>query len=164
MNYSDELNREKETEYIKLLSEKLKTNFVTPENREKFREASWPVYQYFIDKEYFSWNDINEVRTYLSEWTYMGWIAKTEKLLSRILVGFIAFCLFGIVLLVMTLVVLRYGFNTTIVGANEFIVILFIYTSAIGAAVIIGKKEHIAITYFIDKLPTSVRSIVDITN
>lgn len=94
----------------------------------------------------------------------MGWIAKTEKLLSRILVGFIAFCLFGIVLLVMTLVVLRYGFNTTIVGANEFIVILFIYTSAIGAAVIIGKKEHIAITYFIDKLPTSVRSIVDITN
>ena len=67
MNYSDELNREKETEYIKLLSEKLKTNFVTPENREKFREASRPVYQYFIDKEYFSWNDINEVRTYLSE-------------------------------------------------------------------------------------------------
>jgi C4-dicarboxylate-binding protein DctP len=67
MYYSDQLNREKETEYISLLSEKLKTNFVTPENREKFRVASMPVYQYFIDKEYFSWEDINEIREYLSE-------------------------------------------------------------------------------------------------
>ena len=66
MNYSDQLNREKEGEYIGLLSEKLKTNYVTPENREKFREASSPVYQYFIDKEYFSWDDIHEVRTYLA--------------------------------------------------------------------------------------------------
>lgn len=67
MNYSDQLNREKEGEYIGLLSEKLETNYVTPENREKFREASRPVYQYFIDKEYFSWEDIHEVRTYLSK-------------------------------------------------------------------------------------------------
>jgi len=66
MNYSDQLNREKEGEYIGLLSEELETNFVTPENREKFREASMPVYQYFIDKEYFSWEDINEIRAYLS--------------------------------------------------------------------------------------------------
>ena len=66
MNFSDQLNREKEAEYIKLLSEELETNYVSPENREKFREASAPVYQYFIDKEYFSWEDINEIRAYLS--------------------------------------------------------------------------------------------------
>jgi len=94
----------------------------------------------------------------------MDWIIKTEKLLSRILVGLIAFCLLSIVLLVMTLVVLRYGFNSTIIGANEFIVILFMYASAIGAAVVIGQKEHIAITYFIDKLPPSIRRVVDIVN
>ena len=94
----------------------------------------------------------------------MDWLIKTEKILTRILVGFIAFCLFSIVLLVMTLVILRYGFNSTIVGANEFIVILFIYTSAIGASVIIGKKEHIAITYFIDKLPSTARKIVNVIN
>lgn len=94
----------------------------------------------------------------------MHWIIQTEKILTRILVGFIAICLFSIVLLVMALVVLRYGFNSTIVGANEFIVILFIYTSAIGAAVVIGKKEHIAITYFIDKLPPTPRKMVDIFN
>ncbi|MFC2115140.1 TRAP transporter small permease [Bacteroidota bacterium] len=85
-------------------------------------------------------------------------------MLSRLLVGLIAFCLFSIVILVMILVILRYGFNSTIVGANELIVILFIYTSAIGAAVVIGKKEHIAIPYFIDKLPASLRRIVDILN
>ena len=94
----------------------------------------------------------------------MDWIIKTEKLLSRILMGLIAFCLLSIVLLVMTLVVLRYGFNSTIIGANEFIVILFMYASAIGAAVVIGQKEHIAITYFIDKLPPSIRRVVDIVN
>jgi TRAP-type C4-dicarboxylate transport system permease small subunit len=94
----------------------------------------------------------------------MDWIIKTEKLLSRILVGLIAFCLLSIVVLVMTLVVLRYGFNSTIIGANEFIVILFMYSSAIGAAVVLGQKEHIAITYFIDKLPPPIRRVVDIVN
>ena len=52
---------------IKQLSEKLKINYVTPENLDKFREATKPVYQYFIDKQYFSWDDINEVRAYLSK-------------------------------------------------------------------------------------------------
>jgi TRAP-type C4-dicarboxylate transport system permease small subunit len=94
----------------------------------------------------------------------MNWMVKTEKLISRILIGFIAFCLFCIVLLIMTLVVLRYGFNSTIIGANEFVVILFIYTSAIGAAVVIGQREHIEISYFIDKLPSSMRRIIDIIN
>lgn len=94
----------------------------------------------------------------------MNWIHKSEKLLTKILLGLIAFCLLSIVLLVMTLVILRYGFNSTIVGANEFIVILFIYASAIGAAVVIGKKEHIAITYFIDKLPSGPRKYVDVLN
>jgi len=94
----------------------------------------------------------------------MNWIIKTEKTLTRILEGLIAFCLLCIVVLIMTLVILRYGFNTTIIGANEFVVILFIYTSALGAAIVIGKKGHIAITYFIDKLPSSLRKIIDIIN
>ena len=94
----------------------------------------------------------------------MKWLIETEKVLTRILVGLISFCFFGIITLISTLVILRYGFNTTIVGANEFVVILFIYTSALGAAIIIGKKEHIAITYFFDKLPLSLRKAVDINN
>jgi TRAP-type C4-dicarboxylate transport system permease small subunit len=61
-------------------------------------------------------------------------------------------------------VFLRYSFNTTIVGGNELVVILFIYTSAIGAAVIVGKKEHIAITYFIDKLPLRLNKLIYVFN
>jgi hypothetical protein len=35
---------------------------VTPENLAKFREATEPVYQYFVDKGYFTWDDINQAR------------------------------------------------------------------------------------------------------
>ncbi len=85
-----------------------------------------------------------------------------EQILTRILEGIIVLCFFSILILVITLVILRYGFNTTIIGGNEFVVILFIYTSALGAAIIVEKKEHIAITWFIDKLPLSLRKMVDI--
>ncbi len=63
MRYSDQLNRENEDLYIKQLAEKIETNFVTPENLEKFRTATIPVYQYFIDKGYFSWDDIKSARS-----------------------------------------------------------------------------------------------------
>jgi len=94
----------------------------------------------------------------------MKWLSKTEQMLTRLLEGIIVLCFISILVLIITLVILRYGFNTTIVGGNEFVVILFIYTSALGAAVIIGKKEHISITYLIDKLPNSVRKVVDVFN
>ena len=89
---------------------------------------------------------------------------RIEYTLTRILQGIIVLCFFGIFILIIALVILRYGFNTTIIGGNEFVVILFIYTSALGAAVIVGKREHIAITWFIDKLPAAPRKVVDIIN
>ncbi len=94
----------------------------------------------------------------------MRWLDRFEQLLTRTLQGIIVLCFMGIFVLIITLVILRYGFNTTIIGGNEFVVILFIYTSALGAAVIVGKREHIAITWFIDKLPATPRKVVDIIN
>ncbi|MCH8069622.1 MAG: TRAP transporter small permease [Candidatus Marinimicrobia bacterium] len=94
----------------------------------------------------------------------MKWLIKSERVFTRLMEYIISIFFFFIIILVITLVVLRYGFNTTIVGGNELIVILFIYTSAIGAAIIIGKKEHIAITYFVDKLPPQLKKLVDIFN
>jgi C4-dicarboxylate-binding protein DctP len=67
MRYSDQLNRENEATYIKLLSEKLETNFVTPDNLEKFREATKPVYQYFVDRGYFTWEDVSQARSSVNE-------------------------------------------------------------------------------------------------
>jgi len=91
-------------------------------------------------------------------------LKRIESVLTRILEGIIVLCFMGIFILIITLVILRYGFNTTIIGGNEIVVILFIYTSALGAAVIVGKREHIAITWFIDKLPAAPRKVVDIFN
>ena len=87
---------------------------------------------------------------------------KTKLVLTRLLEQLLILFFFCIVLLVITLVILRYGLNTTIVGGNELVVILFIYTSAIGAAVIVGKDEHIAITYFVDKLSPFLKKIAAI--
>jgi TRAP-type C4-dicarboxylate transport system permease small subunit len=57
---------------------------------------------------------------------------------------------FGMVIL---LVGLRYLFNSSITGANEIITILFVYTTAIGAAIAVGQRGHIAINILIEKLP-----------
>ncbi|UCH09043.1 MAG: TRAP transporter small permease [Fidelibacterota bacterium] len=89
---------------------------------------------------------------------------RIEHALTRILEGIIVLCFVGIFILIVALVILRYGFNATIIGGNELVVILFIYTSALGAAIIVGKKEHIAITWFVDKLPGTARKAVDIIN
>lgn len=94
----------------------------------------------------------------------MNWVIKIENIFTRLLIGIVALCFLSIVILVVTLVFLRYGFNATIIGANEFVVILFIYTSVIGSAIVIEKKEHIAITYFIDKLSPAKRKIIDVIN
>ncbi len=67
MQHSDQLNRKNEDLYLKQLAEKLETNFVTPENLEKFRNATIPVYQYFIDKGYFSWEDIKAARASINK-------------------------------------------------------------------------------------------------
>ena len=94
----------------------------------------------------------------------MKWLIKNEQILTRILEGFIVLCFFSILILTISLVILRYVFNSTIIGANEFVVILFVYTSALGAALVIGKKEHIGIPYFIDMLPHNFRKAIDIIN
>ena len=51
------------------------------------------------------------------------------------------------------LVFLRYVFNQSITGANEIVTILFIYTTAIGAAISIGENDHIGIDVFVNLLP-----------
>ena len=73
--------------------------------------------------------------------------------LERLLV---VLCLFFLVL-VCLLVVLRYVFATSINGGNEMVTIAFLFTSAIGGAVCITRHEHIAITFFIDKLPKTLK-------
>jgi len=85
-----------------------------------------------------------------------------EIILSRILEGLLAMCLLAIAGTVVVLVILRYLFNSSITGANEAVTILFVYTTALGAAIAIGRREHIAIDLATEALSTRGRRIADI--
>ena len=75
------------------------------------------------------------------------------KFLEWILVG-----LFGLfIILVVSIVVLRFGFNYGVVGSDEIVRKSFLFTSAIGGAVGITRQEHIAITFFIDSGPRMLK-------
>jgi TRAP-type C4-dicarboxylate transport system permease small subunit len=90
-----------------------------------------------------------------------GLIAAVQ-FLSKFLEWVITLCFFVILMLTIILVVLRYGFNESIIGGNELMEYLFIYTTAIGAAVALGRREHIKIAWFVDKLSPAYRKIIDI--
>jgi TRAP-type C4-dicarboxylate transport system permease small subunit len=92
----------------------------------------------------------------------MEGIQRFKRILLIILQGIITFFFSIILILTILLVVLRYGFNTAIIGGNEAMEYLFIYTTAIGAAVALGKREHIKITYFVDSLPLAVKRVVNV--
>jgi len=64
--------------------------------------------------------------------------------------------------LIVTQVALRYGFNESIGGANELATILFAYTSALGIAIGIARRDHMAISWFTERLGPTARKIVDV--
>jgi TRAP-type C4-dicarboxylate transport system permease small subunit len=86
-----------------------------------------------------------------------------ETNLTKALEGIIAVFLGLIVVMVVTLVGLRYLFNSSITGANELIVILFVYTTAIGAVLGIAKGDHLALVFVIEKLPPKGRWLAEVT-
>ena len=72
--------------------------------------------------------------------------------MTRILETVIGLLLLLMVALVLMLVALRYVFSAGIVGANETATILFVYTTALGAAAAVGRREHIAVPFLVEKL------------
>ncbi len=85
-----------------------------------------------------------------------------EHALSRMLEKFLMLLLFVIFAMVVLLVVLRYVFNTTIIGGNEGALVAFVYTTAIGGALVVAKQEHITINYFVDLMPVRMHRFVSI--
>jgi len=91
----------------------------------------------------------------------MNAIRSAVGLATKVLEWFITSCFFVILVLTVVLVILRYGFNKAIIGGNELMEYLFIYTTSVGAAVALGRREHIKITWFIDKLAPGFRKVAD---
>ena len=80
-----------------------------------------------------------------------------EHRLTRAIEFALALCLLAITVTVLTLVGMRYLFNSSITGANEFVTLLFAYATSLGAAVSIGRGEHISITFAVDLLSERIQ-------
>lgn len=88
-------------------------------------------------------------------------LKKTAQALALALDGVIA-SFFAIILLITIVQVgLRYLFNSSILGGNEAMEGLFIYTTAIGAAAAIQRRQHISINFFVLKLLPGFQRLVD---
>lgn len=89
-------------------------------------------------------------------------LIRVANLLALILDCVIA-SIFAVILLITILqVILRYVFNESIIGGNELMEGLFIYTTAIGAAVAVRRRRHINISYIIEQLPKFLQRLDDI--
>ena len=88
-------------------------------------------------------------------------LVEWEKRLDRVLETLVTLMFFCILSLTILLVVMRYGFNSSIIGGNEAMNYLFIYTTALGAAVSVGQGTHIKISFVVDCLPATVRRVID---
>lgn len=70
---------------------------------------------------------------------------------------------FAVILLITILqVILRYGFNASMLFGGEAMEGLFIYTTAIGAAAAIRRRQHIHINFLTKLLPAGAQRAVDI--
>jgi TRAP-type C4-dicarboxylate transport system permease small subunit len=94
----------------------------------------------------------------------MRWIRRIENGLTISLEGIVTFFFFVMVVLILLLVILRYVFSTTIIGGDEATQFLFIYTTAFGAAISLGKNQHIKISVFLERFPLKARRIANIFN
>ncbi len=68
-----------------------------------------------------------------------------ERRLTTLLESVLAAGLLGMFLVVVLLVALRYAFQSGLVGANETATAVFVYLSSLGAAVAVGRQEHIRV-------------------
>lgn len=91
-------------------------------------------------------------------------VQRLETLIQHGLERLLTMTFMVIFVLVVLLVVLRYVFNSTIVGGNEATVMLFIWTTALGAAVDVARGKHIIVDAFVNYLPTHLRRWLDAVN
>lgn len=86
----------------------------------------------------------------------MKQLAALEARFARLVEDMMVVLFFFLLVIVVTKVMMR-PFDAAIYGVDELVKIAFLTTSALGGALAIGRREHIAITVFIDMLPRAPR-------
>jgi TRAP-type C4-dicarboxylate transport system permease small subunit len=89
-------------------------------------------------------------------------LKKITHILTIILDAVIASFFAAILLITILQVLLRYGFNQSLLGGNEAMEGLFIYTTAIGAAAAVRRRQHININFMVKLLPVLHQRVVDV--
>ena len=92
----------------------------------------------------------------------MTTVRRISETVASVLETIIAVFFFVILIVTILLVSLRYGLNTSIKGGYELTNYLFIYTPALGAAVAIGRHEHIKIDFVVNALKGPARRVIDV--
>ncbi|PAB61036.1 TRAP transporter small permease [Anaeromicrobium sediminis] len=90
----------------------------------------------------------------------MELLKKIDTFITRSIEIVITIFFMIILCLVFILAMLRYVFSSSIMGANEVITMLFIYCSSLGAAIMVRNREHIKISFFIDKFSPIGKKII----
>lgn len=91
----------------------------------------------------------------------MKHLVVVDAALTR-LVENVMILLFSIFLVIVVTKVLLRPFNQAIFGVDELVKIAFLTTSALGGAVAIAKREHIAITVLVDSFSRAARKVFHI--
>jgi hypothetical protein len=179
MARSDDVWLASEKDYQALLTQKLQPNKITAENHKAFVAKVKPVWDHYVSASYFTRAEIDEAlaqagrvaeppenmhmtlrltsSTAASLPERVPAMDRVARGLARLLEDLLGYVFLVITLAVVVLVVLRYFFLTTIVGGQEFTVFCFIYTSAVGAAVLLYRGDHISIPLLVDRLPPRAR-------
>ncbi len=87
-----------------------------------------------------------------------------ERRLTNLLEALLAAGLLGMFLVVVVLVILRYAFESGLVGANETATVVFVYLSSIGAAIAVGRQEHIRVDLLSSRLGPRGRLALEASN
>ena len=81
----------------------------------------------------------------------------TDALESLLAAGMLA-----MLSIIVVLVALRYVFHAGLVGANEIATVVFVYLSSVGAAVAVGRDEHIRVDLLAGRLGRNGRLALEV--
>jgi len=94
----------------------------------------------------------------------MAWLNRVNTVVTKVLEVAAALVFLAMFVLVAVLVIQRYVFATGLFGGDELLEYLFIYTSTIGAAVVLARREHVSIPVFWGRMRPWVRKAFDTLN
>lgn len=89
-------------------------------------------------------------------------IKKISNIIDKIEEYFLVLSFLIMVSVIFLQVIMRYVFNNSLIWSEELGKFIFVWISWIGIVIGHKRKEHIAITIIIDKLPNKAKKFIDL--